>query len=318
MLTLLLWMLGLLVVFFVAVYLNELVARYRADKRYPMPGRLVDVGGHRLHIYAVGEGRPTVVLEAGLGESALTWADLQPEIAKFTRVCSYDRAGYGWSDSGLQLRTYPQIAAELHTLLHNAGEKPPYILVGHSAGGFTVRLFTQFYPDEVAGIVLVDPSDEEDEDWNNPATRQKMVSALRTEIFPAAIGLYRLLVRPAWRRMKPNAPAMMLDYAPFLVSAKSIRTSVQEMQHWPEPTLFAASTHAPYPFGNLPMLVLTATKDPEAKSQAHIDRWIAHHAELAKLSSAGRQMLVECGHHILHEQPSLVVSAIGAVIQQTS
>jgi pimeloyl-ACP methyl ester carboxylesterase len=201
MLNLLFWLLGLLVLFFAAVYLNELVAHYRADQRYPMPGRLVDVGGHRLHIHTVGEGWPTVVLDAGLGESALTWAGIQPEIAKFSRVCSYDRAGMGWSDPGPQPRTYPRIAAELHTLLHNAGEKPPYVLVGHSAGGFTVRLFAQFHPDEVAGVVLVDPSDEEDEDWSNPVTRQKQVNALRVEIFPAAIGLYRLLVRPAWQRM---------------------------------------------------------------------------------------------------------------------
>lgn len=317
MLNFLFWLFGLLVLFFAAVYLNELVARWRAEKRYLMPGRLIDMGSHRLHIHAVGEGQPTVVLEAGLGESALTWADLQPEIAKFTRVCSYDRAGYGWSDPGPQPRTYPQLATELHTLLHNAGEKPPYILVGHSAGGFTARLFAQFYPDEVAGLVLVDPSDEDDEESLDPATRQKMVNALRVEIFPAAIGLYRWLVRPAWQRMKPNAPTIMLDYSPFLVSAKSIRASVEEMQHWPEPTLFAASIPAPYPFGQLPLVVMTATKDPEAKNQAQIDRWIAHHADLAKLSTAGKQMLVDCGHHILHERLALVVSTIQAVVYAT-
>lgn len=314
MLNFLLWLLGLIVLFFAAVFLNELIARWRADKRYPMPGRLVDVGGYRLHIHALGEGQPTVVLDAGLGEPALTWAAIQPKIAKFSRVCSYDRAGVGWSDPGPQPRTYPRLVEELHTLLTNGGERPPYVLVGHSAGGFTARLFAQTYPEEVAGLVLVDPSDEEE---TNVETRQKMISALRAEIIPAAIGLYRLLVRPAWKRMKPGAPVMMLDYAPFLVSAKSIRASVQEMENWPEPILFPDPIAVPYPLGNLPLIVMTAAKDPEAKSQAYIDRWIAHHAELAKLSSAGKQIVVDCGHHILHERPALVVSVIGAVIQQT-
>ena len=309
------WLLGLVVLFFAAVYLNEVVARKRAEKRYPTLGRLVTVGHHRLHIHSMGKGQPTVVLDAGLGESSFTWATIQSEVAKLSRVCSYDRAGQGWSDPASAPRTYPRIAEELHTLLINAGEKPPYVLVGHSAGGFTARLFAQMYPDEMAGLVLVDPSDEDDEEWNNIEAKRKMVRAMSVEIFPAAIGLYRLLGRPAWKRMKPGAPAIMLDYAPFLVSAKSIRATVQEMQNWPERRLFIRPTQAPHLLSALPLIVITATQDQDTINQG-IDKWIAHHAALAKLSTKGKQVLANCGHHIPHEQPALVVNAIQEVVQQ--
>lgn len=316
MVTLLFRLVGFVVLLLMAVYLNEIVARKRDAKRYPMPDKLIKVGNHRLHLYAMGEGSPTIVLDAGLGESSLTWSSIQSEIAQFSRVCSYDRAGYGWSEPGPSPRTYPQLVEELHTLLLNAGETAPYVLVGHSAGGFTARLFAQRYPRAVAGLVLVDPSHEKDEAWSTVENRQKMMSALRAEIVPAAMGLYRLLARPAWKRMKPGAPAMMLAYAPFLASAKSIRASVDEMKHWPDPTFFDEVAQSPSSLGNLPLIVITATKDPRGADQEKVAQWIARHAELAKLSTNGKQILAACGHHVLHEQPGLVVSAVRAVVQQ--
>ena len=119
----------------------------RADaRRFPQEGKSVDVGGYNLNINCTGQGSPTVVLEAGLGVPAISWRAVQPEIAKFTRVCSYDRAGYDWSDPGPMPRTTAQSVNELHTLLQNAGEKPPYVLVGHSVGGTNVRIYNQLYP----------------------------------------------------------------------------------------------------------------------------------------------------------------------------
>src|SRR5581483_7934196 len=122
------------------------------------PGQLVDVGGYRLHLYCTGSGSPTVVLDFGLDGSYLDWFYVQPQIAEFARVCSYDRAGYGWSDSSSRPRLPSVMSEELHTLLANAGEKPPYILVGHSFGAFDVRMYAHKFPDEVAGLVLVDGS----------------------------------------------------------------------------------------------------------------------------------------------------------------
>jgi len=129
--------------------------------RYPAPGKLIDVGGYRLHINCTGAGRTTVILDAGLGGSSLDWSRVQPGVATFTRVCSYDRAGYGWSDSGPKPRTSGRIVAELHALLVKAGIPGPYILVGQSFGGLNVRLYAYTYPQEVAGMVLVDASHED-------------------------------------------------------------------------------------------------------------------------------------------------------------
>ncbi len=129
--------------------------------RYPAPGKLIDVGGYRLHINCTGAGRTTVILDAGLGGSSLDWSRVQPGVATFTRVCSYDRAGYGWSDSGPKPRTSGRIVAELHALLVKAGIPGPYILVGQSFGGLNVRLYAYTYPHEVVGMVLVDASHED-------------------------------------------------------------------------------------------------------------------------------------------------------------
>ena len=126
---------------------------------YPPPGRLVDVGGWRLHLNCTGDIRatqPTVVLETGLGDFSVEWSLVQPGVARFARVCSYDRAGDGWSDLGPNPRTLRQIVYELHTMLERAGERRPYVLVGHSYGGWLVRLYQNTYPSEVTGLVLVE------------------------------------------------------------------------------------------------------------------------------------------------------------------
>src|SRR5262245_11311736 len=129
-------------------------------ERYPPPGQLVDVGGYRLHIDCQGNGGPTVVLVTGLGGSSLLWSRVQPALAPSARVCVYDRAGIGWSDSSTGPRTPAAVADELHALLTNAGVPGPYVLVGASIGGKYSRMFAEQYPDAVAGMVLVDARHE--------------------------------------------------------------------------------------------------------------------------------------------------------------
>ena len=125
------------------------------------PGEMVRVGQHRLHLLCMGEGEPTVVLESGLGGNSLDWVRVQPIIAEHNRVCTYDRAGYGWSELGPLPRTSERIADELHILLKRARIPGPYILVGHSFGGYSVRLFATHYANETAGLVLVDAAHED-------------------------------------------------------------------------------------------------------------------------------------------------------------
>lgn len=124
-----------IIVLTVAGAIYESVAESFDTKANPPPGRLVDIGGYRLHLYCTGSGSPTVVIESGWGDYSPAWGWVQPEVAKTTRVCTYDRAGMGWSDPSSDPRTAREFAKELHTLLANAGEPGPYILAGHSLGG---------------------------------------------------------------------------------------------------------------------------------------------------------------------------------------
>src|SRR5947209_14532237 len=140
--------------------LSQAIASAVDASHYPPPGKLVDIGGYRLHINCTGTGSPTVILDAGLGSTSLDWSKVQPGVARFTRVCSYDRAGYGWSDSGPGPRTSQQIVKELHLLLVHAQINGPYVLVGHSVGGLNMRLYAYRYPQEVAGMVLLDSTSE--------------------------------------------------------------------------------------------------------------------------------------------------------------
>ena len=137
----------------------QAIASARDYRAFPPPGRLVDVGGHRLHIFCTGEAQPslaTVILEAGTAFSVPAWQLVQPAVAATTRVCSYDRAGNGWSEAGPLPRDARQIANELHALLGREGISPPYVLVGHSFGGMYARAYTGAHPAEVAGMVLVE------------------------------------------------------------------------------------------------------------------------------------------------------------------
>jgi pimeloyl-ACP methyl ester carboxylesterase len=148
----------------------------------PPPGRLIDLGGWRLHLNCTGEARasqPTVILEAGAGDFSVDWSLVQPGVARFARVCSYDRAGSGWSDLGPRPRTMHQIVSELHALLEKAGKRPPYVLVGHSYGGWLVRLYQSTYPSEVAGMVLVESG--ADDPWRK--TPEK--GLVRSVVVPA-------------------------------------------------------------------------------------------------------------------------------------
>src|SRR5829696_2106012 len=200
-------LLGLVVVLLVlavagAIY--QAIATERAERAYPPPGEMVDVGGYSLHINCVGQGSPTVLLDGGFGEWSAQWVRVQREVSGTTRVCAYDRAGMGWSEMGPDPRDARQITSELHTLLSKAGIEGPYVLVGHSFGGMYMQTYAARYPEEVAGVGLVDASTDpvqfdqrpEARDSNEP---QKQTSAVVSWLerfgisLPARLGIVRLL-----------------------------------------------------------------------------------------------------------------------------
>src|SRR5215212_1938782 len=156
-------MVGLVLVLLLAGVVFQFVMTRIHARIYPAPGELVDVGGYSLHLYFTGEpGAPTVVMDSGLGGTMLDWQLVQPKVAEFARVCTYDRGGMGWSDSGAQPRTSQQIVRELHTLLDNAEVRGPFVLVGHSFGGTNMQVYARQYPNQVAGMVLVDSALEDE------------------------------------------------------------------------------------------------------------------------------------------------------------
>src|ERR1700694_1872382 len=200
----------------VAGIVYERIGRRHDRHRFAQVGTSYDIGGRSLNIYCSGSGSPTVILEGGY-----SWINEQPEIAKFTRACWYDRAGQGWSDPGPAPRTATAMAGDLHDLLRVAAIPPPYVLVGASFGGFPVRVFAGKYPDEVAGVVLVDSSHE---DQQEPPSMKAPVNKLPPfvhralcALLPAAgeVGIVRLLSGgggPTSRGMTPDQAA----YSQFL------------------------------------------------------------------------------------------------------
>src|SRR5215208_2825012 len=167
-------LLGLIVVLLalaVAGAIYQAIATELAERTYPPPGEMVDIGGYSLHINCTGQGSPTVILDAGSGLFSAQWVRVQREVSDTTSVCAYDRAGMGWSEMGPDPRDAKQITSELHTLLSKAGIEDPYVLVGHSFGGLSMQTYAARYPEEVAGVALVDSSTELDQFSQRPEAR---------------------------------------------------------------------------------------------------------------------------------------------------
>jgi pimeloyl-ACP methyl ester carboxylesterase len=246
----------------------------RRDQRMlPAPGQLVDVGTNRLHINCIGHGSPAVILEAGnLGMSA-DWIKIQQQVAGTTRVCSYDRAGMGWSESGPAPRDASRISAELHTLLTRAGVAPPYVMVGHSYGGLYTLCFVGQYPGDAAGLVLIDSS-HPDQFTRSAAGRAmfRRTSQLGV-VLPllTRLGVVRLTnFLPAHPDLPPQQQAQVRA---FNSTTQQVTTSVAEFRSTPESSAQAANTRS---IDNKPLAVVTAGEQtPE---------WLQMQDELLALS----------------------------------
>lgn len=268
---------------------------------YAMPGQLFDVGGHELHISCTGSGSPPVILEAGLGEPAVMMSGwLQPGVATTTRVCVYDRAGKGWSEPAESTRDGIAIATDLHTLLDRARIEGPYVLAGHSSGGVYVRVFAERYPDDVAGLVLLD-SQPADAIANLPGYEGEYRFGLRRVIplFPslARLGVMRLIYSSASPGLPPEARAQERAFWATARHNRSMRDEVIGLE--------AALTQAQAltSLGDKPLIVLTAVED------AH-EGWLPLQEEMVGLSTNSVQRVVQDATHgsLIEERADSAIS----------
>ena len=281
-----------------AIY--ESVAEAADAKTYPPPGQLADVGDHRLHINCTGTGSPTVVIVSGLGDWSTSWGVVQPEVAKTTRVCTYDRSGLGWSDAVPLPQDAAQAAKELHTLLQNANIPEPYIMVGHSLGGFIVRLFAHDYASEVTGVVLVDSMNPKQVS-ESLSNRLALFSSLEAGL--ARVGVGRLLLKLG---ILPSVPPGEEAYYPLFVRPQSFQTTANEYRGLPDSAAQAAAVKS---FGDLPLIVLTAKLNDNPG-------WPEWQNELLQLSSNSQQLFAEnSGHVIQDDEPDAAVDAILKMVE---
>lgn len=301
--------------------------------RYPPPGRMVDVGGYRLHINCQGSdpryGTPTVAMEAA--EFSLSWALVQPEVAKFASVCTYDRAGLGWSERSPKPRTAGNIVKELHSLLERAEVEPPYVLVGHSKGGLFVRLYAHEYPDQVAGMVLVDAAHEEQEARfpkaiarRNQRGRKQMAWVLGLMARLNSIGILAPILKRYSGQLLSSIPEVVRELGLAVVlSDKFLKTVAAETIAVEENYAAVRAAHITT-LGEMPLIVLTAPEQftalegrVPAQDLEYLRNVVSElQVELSALSPNGKQVMVKgSGHHIQVDRPQVVIDAIREVVE---
>jgi pimeloyl-ACP methyl ester carboxylesterase len=303
----------------------------------PAVGRLIDAGGHRLHVTCAGAGAPAVIFDAALGASSLSWCHVQPAIGRLTTSCAYDRAGLGRSEAGPLPRTAARIARELHDVLRASGVKPPYVLVGHSFGALVVRLFAARHPTDVSGIVLVDPADPEE--WLDPGDEERRQIARGTRlcrygmraaqsgiarIVAILVGLGALAPARALASVVSRGGLRRSDeaiLAPIWKLPPDARRSLRRL--WTEPKFYEAlgsqidniGTSArevqdaeTSPVINLPVTVISA---PAASARRkHL------HEAFARRSPWGRHVIAHaCGHWVPLDEPATVVAAVSEMVE---
>lgn len=324
---------GILALPLVVGAIYQAMETWRDRRRFLPPGRLVRVNGRRMHIHVTGEGAPTVVFESGMGASCLSWTLVQPQVAQFSRAASYDRAGHGWSDPAPEPRTAQQIAQELNTLLNATGLPGPYVLVGHSFGGYVNRAYAHLYRHRVAGMVLVDSVHPAE--WKKPTPEQLRLIEAGLRYAWIAAWLARLgFVRFCLARLARGFPRLGRAAASafgvsMAAAAQRIAGEIRKLPApilpvvralWSQPKNFmslglhvaalpvsAAQAAAVRSLGDLPLVVVSG----DHHAAPHID-W---QRDLAQLSSCGRHLVAsDCGHWVHLDHPEVVTRAIREVV----
>jgi pimeloyl-ACP methyl ester carboxylesterase len=294
-------------------------ARGEVARSLPAPGQLIAIDGVRLHLRCSGQGSPAVILEAGTGPAAsMAWTEVQPSVAEFTRVCSYDRAGLMWSDGGDMPRDAERIAADLHALLFAAAVSPPYVLVGHSIGSVYIRVFADRFPDEVVGLVFVDASHPDQWQRFPPELAQRArVPARARFIGPllAHTGVLRMRGGVTLRQLPADDATIVNAYLPRSVKALLAESEAQDVS-----MSQARRTGA---FDSLPLIVLSSGRDPDvfppgvtpALQTQFRPLWMELQKELVTLSSnADHRVIEDSGHFIQIDAPEAVTNAVRDVV----
>ncbi|WP_222269731.1 alpha/beta fold hydrolase [Modestobacter marinus] len=272
-----------------------------ADQRsHAMPGETYDVGGYRLHLTCTGSGSPTVVLQSGLGATSASWAQIVPAVAGTTRVCAYDRAGQGWSEDGPHEQDGIAAATDLHTLLDRAGENGPYVLVGHSIGGDHAIPYAARYPEQVAGMVLLDATDPYRATGADAASAEAP-SAVALLPSVARLGIGRLLPTSFWSTLPEPAAAQVKA---FSSSPRGQRNTRDEYATIPA-LLFQAQTLTT--LGSTPLVVLTAAGH---ESDAV---WNAGQEQMAALSTNSSHRSADAPHAGLLDEERGAAASVQAI-----
>jgi len=311
----LLFVVGLVLLLAITGVTYEASSSARDRRLYPPPGKLVDIGGRELHINCTGQGSPAVILDAGLGDISSYWFLVQPEIAKFTQVCSYDRARLGWSDPDPTPRSAHRISSDLDELLIRT-VPPPYILVGHSGGGYWSRVYTSEYPDKVVGLVFVDSADKQqnrrmarlaDEDFEESEREGRRTIRLMPFGIPRILGWCNAFDVSDLPQIKPILPK--------LTALSCRKTALETTSH--EFEGFRNSDGEVTVLKPIPLVVLSHDparwSSPAYVAQAQLI-WDQMQGELTHLSPNSYRLIAKgSDHHIEVERPELVVEAVRRV-----
>lgn len=334
----LLLLLFILASLLIAGLLYEMVGSWADNRRFPPHGRVVEIDACKLHLNRQGSGQPVVVLEAGIAATSISWAPVQARLAELSTVCSYDRAGLGWSelrrDRSLAC-TLEQMTGELHALLREAGLAAPFVLVGHSFGGLLVRAFAHFYPEQVAGLILVDPMSLVDWGRTSPANANRIAAGVRLSrrgALLARFGLVRaaLSILNAGGRWVPRQIGLTAARQGSEVMqnlAKQVAMLPRELQsvvraHWSRPRGFMAMAEYLEALPacargglkislppQIPVTILSAG-NATAEELEERDAW-------ATQSERGRHVRVPgTGHWLQLERPELIADAVREMINQ--
>jgi pimeloyl-ACP methyl ester carboxylesterase len=282
------------------VILGLLGATYQAaagkadEKRYPPPGQLVDVGGYRMHIHCMGEGSPTVILEAVNMGTVSNWAWIQPEIARTTRACAYDRADLGWSDLSPTPSDTRQNAEALHMLLEKAGESGPFVLAGHSFGGLYIRMYAEMYPEDVAGLVFIEGTLPDGlKQLGKPDIMPNTPDAGMIDATPyiSRLGILRLMGFPS---TDPDLPEPQRSELKAYLASNKVAESIKRQYHL-FPTLLAQvrPLYGTGSLGDRPVAVILGSE-----GDGGIPEWGELFTQQAQLSTNHLLLTVEGADHI--------------------